>query len=210
VTNQAGDTVSFLVNKGGAPGTFAPAVNVPVDPQPGSLVLLDIDLDAEEKTGFADLDVAMLAFVDGKPIVSVLRNDTDGGMPGAPLALAPDDSILVDASAIVLLAGDVDGTNGEDLVTVNTSGAGGSLAGGTKSIGSVTVLLNSSAPSCLANISPYGDLFVDVDDLLLVINSWGDCESCNADVSPPGPPPGDGVVDCDDLMAIINAWGYCP
>jgi uncharacterized membrane protein len=46
---------------------------------------------------------------------------------------------------------------------------------------------------------------VDVDDLLAVINAWGNCpsppSSCPADVN------GNLVVDVDDLLTVINNWG---
>jgi hypothetical protein len=70
-------------------------------------------------------------------------------------------------------------------------------------------------PVCLADIapSPNGNGVVNVDDLLGVINGWGQCPAvpppgtCPADISPPG---GNGVVNVDDLLAVINAWGPCP
>jgi hydroxyacylglutathione hydrolase len=48
-----------------------------------------------------------------------------------------------------------------------------------------------------------GDDQVDIDDLLLVINSW-DIAGGNTDIAPPG---GDGLVNIDDLLAVINDWG---
>jgi hypothetical protein len=48
--------------------------------------------------------------------------------------------------------------------------------------------------------------FVDVDDLLMVINGWGGCPigPCEADAT------GNRIVDVDDLLATINGWGLCP
>ena len=66
--------------------------------------------------------------------------------------------------------------------------------------------------TCPADIAPPpptgGDGLVNVDDLLLIINSWGACGSgaCSADIAPPG---GDGLVNVDDLLMIINGWGAC-
>jgi hypothetical protein len=50
-----------------------------------------------------------------------------------------------------------------------------------------------------------GDLRVDIDDLLEVINSWGACPmpclpQCAADLN------GDCTVNIDDLLAVINSW----
>jgi hypothetical protein len=67
---------------------------------------------------------------------------------------------------------------------------------------------------CLADIAPQpdGDGAVNVDDLLMVINSWGACPAdpapCPADLAPQ--PDGDNVVNVDDLLAVINEWGPCP
>jgi hypothetical protein len=54
---------------------------------------------------------------------------------------------------------------------------------------------------------PCGDGNTDIDDLLLVINSWGTCpehEPCYADITATV-----GTVDIDDLLAVINGWGSC-
>jgi chitinase len=48
---------------------------------------------------------------------------------------------------------------------------------------------------------------VDVNDLLAVISSWGDCpegSECSADVNDSG------RVDVNDLLAVISTWGPCP
>src|SRR5262245_39632006 len=65
--------------------------------------------------------------------------------------------------------------------------------------------------TCPADIAPPGgDGLVNTADLLLVINSWGACPGCAADIAPPGPPPGNGLVNTADLLAVINSWGACP
>jgi hypothetical protein len=49
-----------------------------------------------------------------------------------------------------------------------------------------------------------GDGVTNVDDLLLVIGSWGICPlPCPADVV------ADGQVNVDDLLAVIGGWGPC-
>jgi hypothetical protein len=50
------------------------------------------------------------------------------------------------------------------------------------------------------------DRTVDVDDLLMLINSWGPCPAgpCVSDVN------GNRATDVDDLLQLINAWGACP
>jgi hypothetical protein len=52
-----------------------------------------------------------------------------------------------------------------------------------------------------------GNEEIDIDDLLLIINSWGwtgTPSTIAAGITR------DGVVDIDDLLAVINEWGPCP
>src|SRR4029450_10452825 len=51
---------------------------------------------------------------------------------------------------------------------------------------------------------PSGDGIVNSADLLAVINSWGACPGCPADIND------DNIVNSGDLLAVINAWGVCP
>ena len=46
-----------------------------------------------------------------------------------------------------------------------------------------------------------GDGQVNVDDLLIVISSWGPCQACPADFNL------DGVVGVDDLLILLANWG---
>lgn len=59
--------------------------------------------------------------------------------------------------------------------------------------------------TCAADIMPAGgNGAVDTDDLLAVINAWGKCDGCPADITD------NLIVDVDDLLAVINGWGACP
>ena len=62
--------------------------------------------------------------------------------------------------------------------------------------------------ACIGDVT--GDHVVNIDDLLSVINHWGNCPGC----TPPGNCVGDVthncVVNIDDLLAVINHWGACP
>jgi hypothetical protein len=64
---------------------------------------------------------------------------------------------------------------------------------------------------CVADILPEGgDGVVDQQDLMAVLDGWGNCNTklgCPADIVPPG---GNGVVNIDDLMRLIQTWGACP
>jgi hypothetical protein len=67
--------------------------------------------------------------------------------------------------------------------------------------------LEGSCPGDIAGNGDGPDGTVDVDDLLEVINNWGDNPSTAGDAAPA--PCGNGVIDVDDLLAIINNWGAC-
>jgi hypothetical protein len=52
------------------------------------------------------------------------------------------------------------------------------------------------------------DGFINIDDLMSVMSSWGECPSpCAQDVYPPK---GDQIVNVDDLIAVLMTWGPCP
>jgi hypothetical protein len=55
---------------------------------------------------------------------------------------------------------------------------------------------------CPADVN--GDGFVNVNDLLEIVGTWGECEGCGGDID------GDGFVNVTDLLAVIDAWGSCP
>jgi hypothetical protein len=65
--------------------------------------------------------------------------------------------------------------------------------------GSGTLVISCGLPSCPADVT--GNGIVDVDDLLAVINNWGNLGQ--GDIT------GNGIVDVDDLLAVINGWGAC-
>ena len=44
---------------------------------------------------------------------------------------------------------------------------------------------------------------VNIDDLLLVINTWGATGTSAGDINH------DHIVNIDDLLAVINGWGPC-
>ena len=70
---------------------------------------------------------------------------------------------------------------------------------------------------CFGDVNGSGG--VNIDDLLAVINGWGNCPPLPMGVStgplPPCPPDvsphicGDGLVNIDDLLVVINNWGPC-
>ena len=49
-----------------------------------------------------------------------------------------------------------------------------------------------------------GDGIVGTNEILAVLDAWGDCTDCEADIT------GDGTVNVDDLLYIVSAFGPCP
>jgi hypothetical protein len=96
--------------------------------------------------------------------------------------------MYLNASSTIKRA-NLDGSGLEDLITAGVS-----------SSNSIQVVSTQPEP-CPADVTGNGT--VNVDDLLLVINNWGQTGSNPADVT------GNGVVNIDDLLAVINAWGAC-
>ena len=47
------------------------------------------------------------------------------------------------------------------------------------------------------------DGYLNVNDLLAVIDSWGICGGCLADIN------SDGIVDVSDLLIVVGNWGPC-
>ena len=93
--------------------------------------------------------------------------------------------------------------------TVGQPDAGTPMTGGSFSLtGGFWPGIDSSEKGlCVADVAPAGgNGIVNVDDLLLIINSWGPCSGCPTDIAPAG---GDANVNVDDLLEVINAWGVC-
>jgi hypothetical protein len=96
-----------------------------------------------------------------------------------------------------------------DATTVYVVGKGdNSLTGRTEAL----MWTRPIAP-CPADID--GNSNVNVNDLLSVISTWGQCPGCPpahcpGDIAPIGPPQGDCQIDVNDLLSVITSWGWCP
>ena len=77
---------------------------------------------------------------------------------------------------------------------------------GARGSGTMVISCVPSAAPCPADVTH--DSQVNVNDLLMLINSWGPCPvppvTCPADVV------ADGQINVNDLLAVINGWGSCP
>lgn len=70
----------------------------------------------------------------------------------------------------------------------------------------VPLVLNDLVPTVTCAADVVQDDVVDINDLLLVIGSWGPCPTscCRADVVTTL------TIDIDDLLLVIGSWGPCP
>jgi len=142
---DATGTISVLVNRGDAPGTYLAAALVEVGANPRSVELLNIDNDA-------DLDIAVLADVDGQPSIQKLRNDADPAAPGGAVILTLVETTTVGDNATDISKGDLDNSGAEDLATTDagiSALAGNDGEGGGRSTvapgpGSLSLLFNSA------------------------------------------------------------------
>ena len=55
--------------------------------------------------------------------------------------------------------------------------------------------------NCIADLTNDGE--VGASDLLLIINAWGSCDSCDEDLD------NNGFVGITDILMIIDSWGTC-
>ena len=131
---------------------------------------------------------------------------TTPGFPPLPVTNQTSMSWFVPASAIEQGAPDA---SGRVLIMQLTVPDGSSITNckvgityrpaGSKN--SVSVFNQSPILLALAAGDLNSDLTVDVDDLLMVINTWGGSGAGIAD------PTDDGKVDTDDLLLVLNQWG---
>ncbi len=188
VVSNTGDGTVTVLKQSDARG-FEPPLTLPVGGIVGSLAMLDFE-------GDGDTDIAVIQTVDGVASVKLLRNDMNL-YEGDALIFSDGGPLDLDVIPVLIDSSDIDGNGFEDLVTI------GELpdhrrAGEEAPDSAMAVTTNSR---CHADLN--GDATVDVLDLLVVIQEWGDCTGCSADID------GNGTVDVIDLLEVIAAWGLC-
>jgi len=181
-------TISILIQE--TDGSYASSVSFAIgdeDEFPRSLALGDYDVDG-------DLDLAVVVYNSetGDLVVRTMRNDSIGGV-----ILFSQDSDFGDGASLVRSA-DVNDDSATDVVIISFIGAG---LRNMPDCEATTYISSFTLETCPSDIN--GDSNVDVDDLLLLIGSWGSCTGCDPDIND------DGAVDVDDLLLLIGAWGPC-
>lgn len=119
---------------------------------------------------------------------SIIRALAAAGALTAALGIGAQDPPQHEAAAAL----DVENKplEARNMLPANPDDAEGGIAGGPN-----------CAPPCQGDANQSGA--VDVNDLLMVINAWGQ-PGGPADVNQSG------LVDVNDLLIVINGWGLCP
>ncbi len=191
---------------------FRPAVEVPTGSNPTSIVGADLDQDLDTDLAIATTDESSAR------VVRVLRNDAP---INGVVTLSPDQDISAGADPRIVLAGNVDGVEGEpnpsdDLIVLGVgviasraskdAGGFGMLTGVPQPDGA-RVFRNippkSPTPPCAGDAN--GDNAVNFADITSVVVNWG------TSGLPGAPLPGDadhsGSVNFADITAVLVEWG---
>jgi hypothetical protein len=152
--------------------------------------------------GDLEVEIASLASVDRLACSSTAALDGD-------LIVKPINGFVpvIGQEFVVLTASSISGSyDNVSLLNVPSTLAADVIISATQ------VRVKIIANPCPADVTPPGgNGAVNVDDLLTVINNWGNCPppptTCLGDIAPGG---GNGVINVDDLLAVINGWGGCP
>ena len=188
VTSTTNGTVAILLQDAGSPGTFLPAIYVPIGDVPTRITSVDFDNDG-------NLDLAAIVQELNpdtgviEPVVRILQGN--GSLGFASLETAWGESTVLVAS------GDVSGDGASELITI---GGGPAL----RSRGGVPelTLRETSTPTCPGDFDANGN--VNIDDLLILLGEFSSCtDRCQSDMD------GDDDVDIDDMLMLISVWGPC-
>ena len=188
-----GDNGVVSVMLANADGALSPAVLLPAADFATAPISVDFDRDG-------DNDVLMIGESDGSGLTGMLLRNDSNLTNFEQLLLADGMNVDLGAHPLLLGAGDLDGDNLEDVISINGADA---LRG---MMPTLSQTANNSKPSpvkpCPGDAN--GDDVVNIEDLLSLLSQWGDCEGCSADYDD------DGVVDIEDLLIMLGSWGDCP
>ena len=178
--------------------------------------------------------------VNGDGRDDIIASADAGATPTVTVFSGLNNSVLLNtlafeagfAGGVRIAAQDMNGDGKDDIIAAR--GQGGEpevriiIATGPTILGSFNAEIDSftggcyvggirySVNTCHPDIAPLpnGDDLINVNDLLMVITSWGPCpnpQNCPADIAPYGAAQtGDHTVDVNDLLMIITNWGACP
>ena len=192
----------FVILHSGGPGvfTFTPPAGIPAGgANPRSVVISDLD-------GDSDGDIAVVTDSDDglSRVVRLLRNDLDPGV--GQLQFAPSTLVPTAGEPLLVLADNVDGTSGQDLVAITDVSGEQGRRGPSGLTGGVSTALNIDATASGCNAAdlamPFG--LLDLSDISTFTSAFVATDLL-ADVN------SDGVFDLSDIASFIGAFvAGCP
>ncbi len=188
VGNNDSGTVSVLLSDG--VDSLIPESTFTVGDLPQSLTLLDYD-------GDMDLDLGVVAELSpGETAVMLYRNDSSLN-ENCGVTFSLEQTLEAGNNPILVGNGLLDNDAADDLVAItnNTLFRRGD---------SDDMVLSIMSAETMSHCYESGDVNMDnsvtIDDLLLLLNAWG---QNYFDLN------GDHIVNVDDLLIVINNWGPC-
>ncbi|MCH2146785.1 MAG: right-handed parallel beta-helix repeat-containing protein [Phycisphaerales bacterium] len=193
VASDEAESVFLFQGNRSEPDGFGDIISMNVTLHVRDVVAIDADSDG-------DTDFIVTAPESDDPLV-LLRNDGVAGLlpPGLTGRTWSKQTMASDNPPMNIASG---GLNGKDEDDDWVAGAGNQNSALTGDSGYSLEQTNLIAPPCHTDMN--GDGTINVDDLLLVIGAWGNCNGCQEDLN------NDGFVNVDDLLIIIGEWGVCP
>ena len=98
------------------------------------------------------------------------------------------------------------GTGGPEATIVGTITGDSTFAGNNTAKTAFAFDIVTYAPPCPGDTT--GDLQVNTDDFLAVLNNWGNCPA-PCPPTCPGDSDGNCTVNVDDFLAVLSNWGSC-
>ncbi len=200
VVDRNSGELAIILHTGG-PGifTFQPPAAIPAGPAPRSVVAEDLD-------GDGDADVALVTDSDDglTRVVRLLRNDLDPGV--GQLQFAPSTLVPTIGEPLLVLAGDVDGTAGQDLVAITVGSTEHERRGPSGPSGGVSTALNTNKVTSGCNAADLTEPFglLDLSDVTTFASAFTTSQLL-ADVN------GDGLLDLADVVRFVESFvAGCP
>ncbi|MGP1345371.1 MAG: hypothetical protein ACTS3F_01710 [Phycisphaerales bacterium] len=196
VINGGSNSASII--EGDGAGAFAPAVDIPLGGQPISQAAWDMDEDGDTDLAFVVIDE------EAGRLVRILRNDTEPD--SGQIVLAPADDVAEGEEPILVDSGEMDTDPGEEIVTINQTGAALNApaantippaTNGPLASLSIRPPIRTNPPICPGDLN--NDREVNSDDLAILLSAFG--------TSPDGDLNSDGKTNSDDLGILLSAFG---
>jgi hypothetical protein len=193
VVSDEAETIYLFQGDVAEPDGFGNLIALTVSERVEDVVAIDADADG-------DMDLVFTVPSSENPL-GLLRNDGTvqplvATLGGRTWSRQEFDSIT---PVTRLASGGLEGKDDEDDWVIGGGNQSSNLLGDPQGVMEQTNILIGSI--CESDFNH--DTIVDVNDLLILIAAWGNCDSCQEDIND------DAIVDVNDLLIVIAAWGPC-